>query len=1554
MADTAAHPMDEFCGTKFWDSNETWWTSDPDFTKCFEKTVLVWGPCAFLWVFSIFDFYYLKASLDKNIPWNKLNLSKLAVNGALLVLSAVDFAIAMVKKGDEGTATRIYPVDIWGPIIKFATFLLLFIFIPLNRKYGVQTSGAQFLFWFLLVIFSIPQCRTEVREKNERNKILNSEVADKPDYSWEEYNYVSYMIYFAFSCAMLLLNCFADAMPRETKYKRTYNEIPESSASFLSRITYTWFDVMAWKGYRNPLEEKDLWDLRPQDSCKEVMPIFAYYWNKNVRKNTKTRTPTPTQPKAQYSNGKVEFENPHGRNTGKKGVTSIMPPIIKSFGGVFLLGSLMKLICDVLTFAQPQVLSLIIGFVEDYSDDEKDRQPQWKGILYAALLFITAGAQTFMLGQYFHRMFVVGLRIRTALINAIYRKALLISNATRKESTVGEIVNLMAVDAQRFMDLTTYLNMIWSAPLQIALAMYFLWLQLGPSVLAGLAVMVILIPVNGVIANRIKVYQIRQMKYKDERVKLMNEVLSGIKVLKLYAWEPSFENQVLRIREKEIATLKSTAYLNAGTSFLWSCAPFLVSLVTFATYVLIDENNILDATKIFVSLSLFNILRFPLIMLPMLISNMVQTQVSVQRINKFMNSEELDPNSVQHDPKECDPLIIRKGKFSWGEGEETLKNIDMTVRKNTLCAVVGTVGSGKSSLIQALLGEMDKLSGRVNTVGSIAYVPQQAWIQNATVRDNILFGLEYDRKRYNRVVDACALRSDIEMLSAGDQTEIGEKGINLSGGQKQRISLARAVYSNADVYLLDDPLSAVDSHVGKHIFEEVVGPNGLLAKKTRVLVTHGITFLPQTDNIYVMKMGEISESGTYQELLARKGAFAEFIIQHLQEAAEEVEDLDEIKQQLEGTVKSEELLGTFEKVISLARTESLSDSVSVKSLDSSKGSLRRRKTGRQDSVVSAISTVSQQKKLAVDEGKLIETEKSETGGVQLAVYKHYIKSVGIFLSLATLILNFVYQAFSIGSNLWLTQWSNDKRVENDTSLRDMYLGVYGAFGFGQVLASYLSTLAVSIGCLYCSMTLHTNLLYGVLRWPMELFDTTPLGRVVNRFAKDVDSIDNILPQNWRSVMTTGFSVLATIVVISMSTPIFLAVIVPIALLYYFAQRFYVATSRQLMRLESVSRSPIYTHFSETITGVTTIRAYMVQDRFIDESDNRVDKNQVCKYPSLIANRWLAIRLEMVGNLIILFAALFAVLGGQSNPGLVGLSVSYALQVTQTLNWLVRMTSDIETNIVAVERIKEYGETKQEAPWELENSKVPRDWPVEGQVVFDNFKVRYREGLDLVLHGVSFTIAGGEKVGIVGRTGAGKSSLTLSLFRIIEAAGGRILIDGIDIATLGLHMLRSRLTIIPQDPVLFSGTLRINLDPFEVKSDDELWKALELSHLKAFVKSLPAGLNHEISEGGENLSVGQRQLVCLARALLRKTKVLVLDEATAAVDLETDDLIQKTIRSEFKDCTVLTIAHRLNTILDSDKVIVLNKGEITEFASPTELLDNPHSAFYSMAKDANLV
>ncbi|XP_053672165.1 multidrug resistance-associated protein 1 [Anopheles nili] len=1514
------HPMDDFCGSRFWDLNLTWYTDDPDLTPCFQHTVLVWAPCAFLWVFSLLELFYLRKSANKDVPWSFVNVSKLILIGSLAVLTIIDLVKAISTDGVSA------PVYYYTPVIKIATFIFAGVLVYLNKHYGMRTSGLLFLFWFLLTLCSIPRIRTEIRAHEARL------VED----TWAEYQLISFITFFSLTCLMFLLNFFIDKPPRQSKYKITDKDCPELSASFPSRIFFAWFDRLAWVGFRKPLEVEDLWKMKPEDSSNEVSPAFLHHWNKTLEKTYQSReTSNDVTFKKLGNSARVDF-----RTTKSKSIASILPALIKTFGGTFLLGSFLKLGQDLLTFASPQILKLIIDFV---SGDE----PMWKGLLYAITLFVVAGTQTLLLGQYFNRMFFVGLRIRTALISAIYRKALIISNSARKGSTVGEIVNLMAVDAQRFMDLTTYINMIWSAPLQIGLALYFLWQILGPSVLAGLAVMIILIPVNGVIANMIKTLQIKQMKNKDERVKLMNEVLSGIKVLKLYAWEPSFEQQILKIRDKEVKVLKSAAYLNAGTSFIWSCAPFLVSLVTFATYVLVDENNVLNASTAFVSLSLFNILRFPLSMLPMLISNMVQTSVSVKRINTFLNQEELDPDNVQHDEKESSPLLVENGVFSWGGEETTLKNINIRVEKNQIVAVVGTVGSGKSSLLSAFLGEMDKISGRVNTLGRIAYVSQQAWIQNATLKDNILFGKPMDQRRYNRVIEACALKPDIEMLPGGDLTEIGEKGINLSGGQKQRVSLARAVYNDADVYFLDDPLSAVDSHVGKHIFEQVIGSTGLLAKKTRVLVTHGITYLPNTDKIYVLREGEVSESGTYQELMDKKGSFAEFLIQHLQEVNEEEEDLDEIKQQLENSAGGEELLNQLKRTNSKrSRNESTSETGSVKDFtrqnsSDSNSSLRRRTS---------------EKTPEAPKTKLIEQEKSETGSVKWDVYKHYLKSIGLTLSVATVILNMIFQGFSIGSNLWLSRWSTDESAENDTSVRDMYLGVYGAFGAGQVLSTFLSTLFLYIGALEASKTLHRTLLRSVVGAPLtSFFDITPIGRILNRFSKDIDTTDSDLPATLRAWSACFFGVVATLVVICISTPIFAAVIVPIGILYYGVQRFYVATSRQLKRLESVSRSPIYSHFGETIQGVQTIRAYSVQDRFITESDERVDANQLCYCPSIIANRWLAVRLEMVGNLIILFAALFAVLGRETmNAGLVGLSVSYALQITQTLNWLVRMTSDVETNIVAVERIKEYGETKQEAAWEVPNSTLPRDWPEQGQVEFRDFQVRYREGLELVLRGISFTVKGGEKVGIVGRTGAGKSSLTLALFRIIESAGGSIVIDGQDISQLGLHALRSRLTIIPQDPVLFSGTLRINLDPFDTHSDEEIWKALEHAHLKSFVKGLTAGINHEVTEGGENLSVGQRQLICLARALLRKTKVLILDEATAAVDLETDDLIQRTIRTEFKDCTVLTIAHRLNTIMDSDKVIVLDKGQIVEFAAPAELLQQKNSSFYSMAKDAGLV
>ncbi|XP_042311068.1 ATP-binding cassette sub-family C member 3 isoform X6 [Sceloporus undulatus] len=1111
----------------------------------------------------------------------------------------------------------------------------------------------------------------------------------------------------------------------------------------------------------------------------------------------------------------------------------------------------------------------------------------------------------------------------------------------------------MSVDAQRFMDLTTFLNMLWSAPLQICLALYFLWQGLGPSVLAGVAVMVLLIPFNAVIAMKTRAFQVEQMRYKDSRIKLMNEILSGIKVLKLYAWEPSFADKVLEIRKNELRVLKKSAYLNSLSTFAWVSAPFLVALTTFAVYVTVDENNILDAEKAFVSLSLFNLLRFPLSMLPQVISNIAQTSVSLKRIQHFLSHDELDPSSVE--TRLIAPgysVTVRNGTFSWAKDlEPVLKDINWLIPNGSLVAVVGHVGCGKSSLVSALLGEMEKLHGEVAVKGSVAYVPQLAWIQNATLKDNILFGQPHNEQKYQMVVEACALKQDLEMLPGGDQTEIGEKGINLSGGQRQRVSLARAVFSDADVYLLDDPLSAVDSHVAKHIFDKVIGPEGILREKTRILVTHGINFLPQVDHIVVVVDGMISEMGSYQELLQQNRSFAEFLRNYAPD-----EDVEEDEPTI---VEDEEVLlaeDTLSNHTDLADSEPVTNEV-------------RKQFLRQLSVISSDgecpSKMSTKRRVCDKKPpeppvpkkgppeKLIQAETTETGTVKFTVFWQYMKAVGPIVSLFICFLYCCQNAASVGANVWLSDWTNEPVINGTQQNVHRRVGVYAALGLLQGLLVLISSFTLAMGGIRAARTLHAGLLANKLHTPQSFYDTTPTGRIINRFSKDIYVIDEVIPPTILMFLGTFFTSLSTMIVIMASTPLFAVVIIPLAILYFFAQRFYVATSRQLKRLESVSRSPIYSHFSETVTGSSVIRAYRREKSFVSISDTKVNDNQKSYYPGIVSNRWLGIRVEFVGNCVVFFAALFAVLSkSKLSPGLVGLSVSYALQVTMSLNWMVRMTSDLESNIVAVERVKEYSETETEAPWVIADKRPPEDWPNQGEVQISNYSVRYRKGLDLVLKDLSLSVKGGEKVGIVGRTGAGKSSMTLCLFRILEAVEGEIKIDGLRIADIGLHDLRSRLTIIPQDPVLFSGTLRMNLDPFNKYSEEEIWKALELSHLKRFVGSQPAMLDYECSEGGENLSVGQRQLVCLARALLRKTRILILDEATAAIDLETDDLIQTTIRTQFEDCTVLTIAHRLNTIMDYTRVLVLDKGAIAEFDTPSKLIESK-GIFYAMAKDAGL-
>ncbi|XP_062549077.1 multidrug resistance-associated protein 1-like [Armigeres subalbatus] len=1506
--------FEEFCGGPFWDASLTWRPEDPDLTFCFQRVILQWVPCFFLFVFSFYDVYKIATSRYRDIPWNWLNVSKIVITFLLMVLSWIDLGMVVNYQNQED----VFDVQILVAVFNAVAYITVIILYYFFRKYGIRSSGTIFIFWFLKAFLGIIQMRTEAMKHEQReNPIGSSDTV-----VFAEYQFVSYTLQYSFICLIVLMEILPDKAPRYSEYPKMKNPNPELRSSFFIKLLYLYFDQFTWTGFRKPLTDSDIYDLNPQDTSRELVPPFDKYWYESIENGRQK------QMAADKKAGKVNpVYKSHAATNG-----SILPAMVKAYGGPFWFAGLLQLGISGLQFASPYLMQELMANIAMDG-------PFWIGMTITFGLFLTSLLIALFNGQYFQKTFLVGFRIRTGLISAIYRKALRISSFAKKDTTVGEIVNLMSVDAERFFELISYLHDLWSAPLVIALCIYLLYEILGPSIFAGLGMMVVMIPITGVIANKLHGLEVKQMEIKDERVKKMNEILSGMKVLKLYAWEPSFQDDIVSVRSGEIKVLRGMAYYGAAVFFVWSTAPFLVTLASFAVYVLVDENNVLDPQTAFVSLALFNILSFPLSMFPLMITYVMQAWVSVKRINKFMNSEELDPNNVTNNHSE-DALSIKDGTFSWGDDTPTLKNINLTLRKGKLSAVVGGVGSGKSSLISALLGEMEKIKGAVNTDGTIAFVPQQAWIQNATLRENILFGQPYNAQKYDRVLECCALKPDLAMLPGGDSTEIGEKGINLSGGQKQRVALARAVYADAEIYLFDDPLSAVDAHVGKHIFEKVIGPEGMLVGRSRLLVTHGISFLPFVEEILVVKGGEISESGSYKQLLDRKGAFADFLMQHIQELDDEDEEIQIIQEAL----KDESSTNIVKRAMSTRSQRSAGSG-------GSRGSTRRKRTSRQESrnsnkPVDAAGT-------PVKGVALIEKEESATGSVSYTVYIKYLKAIGWNMAFWSIALSIVNQGAAIYGNIWLTEWSEDPNAATDNSVRDMYLGVYGGLGGLQLFALLGASIVLALGCLKAANTMHNNLLESSMRMPMSFFDTTPQGRIMNRFSKDVDVADNTLPQSIRMWLLMFFDVIGVFIVIGISTPIFLAVVPVFLIIYYAIQKFYIATSRQLKRLESVARSPIYSHFGESITGQSTIRAYGQQGRFKEESDKRIDYNQQMSYPSILANRWLAIRLEIVGAFVVFFAALFAMLSRDSiGAAMVGLSISYALQVSAVLSFLVRMTAEVETNIVAVERLEEYTVLPREAEWKM--GTVDKAWPQEGNVQFSDYQIRYREGLDLVIRGITLNVKGKEKIGIVGRTGAGKSSLTIGLFRIVEAAGGSIVIDGHDISKMGLHQLRSRLTIIPQDPVLFSGTLRMNVDPFKSYSDDQVWKALELSHLKAFVKGLPAGLEHEVAESGENLSVGQRQLICLARAILRKTKVLVLDEATAAVDMETDDLIQKTIRSEFADCTILTIAHRLNTILDSTRVLVLDKGLVAECDTPQNLLADKSSIFYDMAKNAGIV
>ncbi|KAF9134036.1 hypothetical protein BG015_003465 [Linnemannia schmuckeri] len=1297
-----------------------------------------------------------------------------------------------------------------------------------------------------------------------------------------------------------------------------------------------------------------------------------------------------------------------------------------------------------LEYAQPLLLDRLLKFIATYSssssgddDSQEGPEPVWIGVVLSLGLTAASIGASVASTQFIQLATNLGISLQSALASMVYQKSLRLSSGARrgggasggssgrtssetvKEGTetaakvdkcvtntgtsMGEIQNLMSVDVVAVQYGIIYLPLMISTPLEIIVGLYLLYAQLGLSSLAGLGVVLFMTPVQGWLARMLSVAKGVKMEVMDERIRVLTEMLSSMQVIKLYHWGLFFYRRIEALRAKEVKALKKVGAVMALMSIMATSIPTLMGLLSFAVYALAGGENhgrgYLSPQVVFVSLSLFGRLAMPIGRASRVISMVISLRVATGRIQRFLLLEELNwavitssPESDEghgRDQDEVGAIAIRDGVFSWTSSDtnalstttgnnipepvdnkkdtiSTLQDINLTIPKGSLTAVVGRVGQGKSSLLSALIGEMYKRQGTVHVLGSVAFVSQQAWIQNGSIMDNILFGLPLEQERYDAVIQASCLQQDLEMLPAGDQTEIGERGINLSGGQKQRVSLARAAYQDADIYLLDDPLSAVDAHVDQHLWQNLIGPSGLLKDKTRLLITHGIHHLGSVDQIVIIKEGRIFATGTYEQLLSA------------------------------GSLTSQELSLSVEA----DGVAEGGDDDAVIAADSGLVAGSADAIMKSDDVVDGAAVNDGQD----DEGRLIQKEEYTHGGAGWKEFLSYAKAASYFLSFSSIALFILSQAMQLGISVWLQRWT-ERTLDNQLVNLGLFLGVYAAmvvaYASSDVLVHYI--VFVTSG-LRAATLLHNNLLARIIRLPMHFFDSTPVGRIVNRFSTDQDTVDVLLPQALSDFYYYTFTVLGTLVIISLTLPIFIATLPFLFGFYVLIQVYYVRTSRAMTHVHAIARSPLFQHFNETLAGVSTIRAMRQEARFVEENAQRTDRASNAYFVTTVASRWLHFRLECLGATVVMATSLLVLLetvrskgaaSGTALDGKAGLALNYALTATYGITFLVTSVTELQNRLVSVERVQEYCEVPTEAPLKIEGvdkDLEDREWPREGGVMFRNYSTRYRQGMDLVLKKVAFEVLPGEKVGIVGRTGAGKSSLTLALFRIVEAAnsqwarasysnravdmdkdtsktaiddqlqavhvdedGGSIWIDGIDISTMGLETLRQHLAIIPQDPTLFEGTLRENLDPFNRSTDAELWTALERAHLKDFItSSLPsgAGLSYEINSGGTNFSIGQRSLICLARALLQKSKILVLDEATAAVDVETDELIQRTIREEFKDRTILTIAHRIKTVMDSDKILVLERGKVQEFGAPEVLLQRREgSLFYQLAKQA---
>ncbi|XBI07394.1 hypothetical protein VPH35_135307 [Triticum aestivum] len=1229
----------------------------------------------------------------------------------------------------------------------------------------------------------------------------------------------------------------------EAADSETHQVTPFATAGFFSEMSFWWLNPLMKMGYENPLEDKDMLLLGATDRAQNQYSMLM------DKLNCKKQSPSQATPSLFWI-----IVSCHKRAIVVSGFFTLLKVLTLSTGPIIL-----KAFINV---------SLGKGTFK------------YEGYALAALLFVCKCCESLSERQWYFRTRRLGLQVRSLLSAAIYKKQQKLSNAAKTKHSSGQIMNYVT----------------------LCIALAILYNAVGAAMISSLVVIILTVLCNAPLARFQHKFQSKLMEAQDVRLKAMSESLVHMKVLKLYAWEGHFKKVIEGLREVEYKWLSAFQLWRAYNSFLFWASPALVSVATFVTCYLLKIP--LDASNVFTFVATLRLVQDPVRTIPDVIAVVIQAKVAFTRISKFLDAPELNEQVRKKYYGGIDyPIAMNSCSFSWDENtsKPTLKNINMAVKAGEKVAICGEVGSGKSTLLAAVLGEVPKTEGTIQVCGKIAYISQNAWIQTGTVQDNILFGSSMDRQRYLNTLVRCSLVKDLEMLPYGDCTQIGERGVNLSGGQKQRVQLARALYQNADIYLLDDPFSAVDAHTATSLFNEYV--MSALSDKTVLLVTHQVDFLPVFDSILLMSNGEVIRSAPYQDLLADCEEFKDLVNAH--------------KDTMGVSHSKNNIPHQRSKEVSIKETNGIHGSRYTESVKPSPAD------------------------------QLIKKEERETGDAVFKSYMLYLRQKkGFLYFFLCMISHIIFVAGQILQNSWMAA-----NVQNPHVSTLKLISVYIIIGACAMIFLLSRSLTVVVFGIQSSRSLFSQLLNSLFRAPMFFFDSTPLGRVLSRVSSDLSIVDLDIPFALVVSLGTSLNACSNLGVLAVVTWQVLFVSVPMIVLAIKLQRYYLASAKELMRINGTTKSALASHLGESIAGAITIRAFEGEDRFFAKNLDLVDKNASPYFCNFAATEWLIQRIEIMSAVVLSSSAFVMALLPQEtfSPGFVGMALSYGLSLNTSFVSFTQSQCNLGNQIISMERVSQYMDIPSEAAEVTEDNRPLPDWPQNGNVEIRHLKIRYREDAPLVLHGITCNFEGGDKIGIVGRTGSGKTTLIGALFRLVEPDEGNIIIDFVDISTIGLHDLRSRLGIIPQDPTLFQGTIRYNLDPLGQFSDEKIWEVLAKCQLLEAVQEKEQGLDSHVVESGSNWSMGQRQLFCLGRALLR-CRILVLDEATASIDNATDVLLQKTIRTEFKYCTVITVAHRIPTVMDCDMVLAMSDGKVVEFEKPTKLMETEGSLFRELVKE----